>query len=263
MYYGVSICLVSFASAMAVVTLNVHFRGLRGAEVPRSVKKIFLSGLARIVFMQFSPSFAMSEKFGGVADRSDTFEQRMRNCFKCSTTRSDTMITTGCPANNQLFKDMNGSYCTMSGAGNGAPDTTTESVINHLGDNKGPASGMLRKDNSPIFGRSSIVNRGRDCTYNNGVTDNNIGSHTCDLLNDDPNVDNVEPKVFRVLEKVSSTIDKNEERCEENDKKEQHEMEWKQVALVLDRLLLLVFFLAMTIASLVILTSSPHLKLDL
>ena len=46
-------------------------------------------------------------------------------------------------------------------------------------------------------------------------------------------VDNVEPKVFRVLEKVSSTIDKNEERCEENDKKEQHEMEWKQVALVL------------------------------
>ena len=84
MYYGVSICLVSFASAMAVVTLNVHFRGLRGAEVPRSVKKIFLSGLARIVFMQFSPSFAMSEKFGGVADhRSDTFEQRMRVSVLC------------------------------------------------------------------------------------------------------------------------------------------------------------------------------------
>ena len=59
-----------------------------------------------------------------------------------------------------VLQDMNGSYCTMSGAGNGAPDTTTESVINHLGDNKGPASGMLRKDNSPIFGRSSIVNRG-------------------------------------------------------------------------------------------------------
>ena len=31
---------------------------------------------------------------------------------------------------------------------------------------------------------------------------------------------------------------------------------------VVDRILLLVFFLAMTIASLVILTSSPHLKLD-
>ena len=36
-----------------------------------------------------------------------------------------------------------------------------------------------------------------------------------------------------MLEKVSSTIDKNEERCEETDRKDQHEMEWKQVALVL------------------------------
>ena len=46
-------------------------------------------------------------------------------------------------------------------------------------------------------------------------------------------MDSVEPRVFRVLEKVSSTIDKNEERCDENDKKEQHELEWKQVALVI------------------------------
>ena len=35
---------------------------------------------------------------------------------------------------------------------------------------------------------------------------------------------------------------------------------WYQVALVIDRLLLLIFFLAMTIASLVILTSSPHFQ---
>ena len=74
MYYGVSICLVSFASAMAVVTLNVHFRGLRGAEVPRTIKKVFLSGLARVVFMQFSPNFQSQEK----SETSDTFEQRMR-----------------------------------------------------------------------------------------------------------------------------------------------------------------------------------------
>ena len=46
-------------------------------------------------------------------------------------------------------------------------------------------------------------------------------------------MDNVEPRFFRVLEKVSSTIDKNEERCEETDRKDQHEMEWKQVALVI------------------------------
>ena len=72
-------------------------------------------------------------------------------------------------------------------------------------------------------------------------------------------MDNLEPKFVRVLEKVSATIDKNEERCLETGKREQHEIEWKQVSLVIDRVLLLVFFLAMTISSLVILTSSPHL----
>ena len=75
-------------------------------------------------------------------------------------------------------------------------------------------------------------------------------------------MDNLEPRFLRVLQKVSSTIDKNEVRCLESDSREQHELEWKQVAIVIDRLLLLVFFLAITISSLVILTSSPHLQLD-
>ena len=44
LYYGVSICLVSFASAMAVVTLNIHYRGLRGAEV--SLDLFFFETLA-------------------------------------------------------------------------------------------------------------------------------------------------------------------------------------------------------------------------
>jgi len=42
LYYGVSICLVSFASAMAVVTLNIHHRGVRGMEVPDIIKQVLL-----------------------------------------------------------------------------------------------------------------------------------------------------------------------------------------------------------------------------
>ena len=79
MYYGVSICLVSFASAMAVVTLNVHFRGLRGAEVPKSVKKVFLSGLARIIFMQFSPTGEQQNcQTPPHSDHCDTFQHKIR-----------------------------------------------------------------------------------------------------------------------------------------------------------------------------------------
>ena len=92
---------------------------------------------------------------------------------------------------------------------------------------------------------------GHDCGYSIG--DSTIGTHTCDLLNDPAgkiegeilltpptflsSVDNVEPKIVRVLEKVSSTIDKNEERCEETDRKDQHELEWKQVALVIGNII--------------------------
>jgi len=53
LYYGVSICLVSFASGLSVVTLNLHHRGLRGTEVPRIFRRIILGGLGRLVFLRF------------------------------------------------------------------------------------------------------------------------------------------------------------------------------------------------------------------
>lgn len=53
LYYGVSICLVSFASAMAVVTLNIHYRGLRGYGVPPLIRTIVLGYLAKYFLIDF------------------------------------------------------------------------------------------------------------------------------------------------------------------------------------------------------------------
>ncbi|CAH1103702.1 unnamed protein product [Psylliodes chrysocephalus] len=53
MYYGVSICLVSFASALSVVTLNIYHRGVRGSAVPKIMRTIVLGKLAPLVFMKF------------------------------------------------------------------------------------------------------------------------------------------------------------------------------------------------------------------
>lgn len=53
LYYGVSICLVSFASGLSVVTLNLHHRGLRGTAVPYYLRRIVLDCLARVVFLRF------------------------------------------------------------------------------------------------------------------------------------------------------------------------------------------------------------------
>lgn len=53
LYYGVSICLVSFASALSVVTLNIYHRGVRGAAVPKLVRTVVLNHLSKMVFMKF------------------------------------------------------------------------------------------------------------------------------------------------------------------------------------------------------------------
>ncbi|CAG9836554.1 unnamed protein product [Diabrotica balteata] len=53
MYYGVSICLVSFASALSVVTLNIYHRGVRGSAVPRILRTLVLEKMAPLVFMKF------------------------------------------------------------------------------------------------------------------------------------------------------------------------------------------------------------------
>lgn len=53
LYYGVSISLVSFASGLAVLTLNIHHRGLRGSKVSPLIKSLVLNKLARLVFLTF------------------------------------------------------------------------------------------------------------------------------------------------------------------------------------------------------------------
>lgn len=53
LYYGVSICLVSFASGLAVVTLNLHHRGVRGTGVPAILKSLVLRKLGKILFFNF------------------------------------------------------------------------------------------------------------------------------------------------------------------------------------------------------------------
>ncbi|CAL8092919.1 unnamed protein product [Orchesella dallaii] len=61
-YYGVSICIVTFASAMAVVTLNIHHRGFRGVIVPSYVRFVCIKILGRILLVQADaePSSSMS-----------------------------------------------------------------------------------------------------------------------------------------------------------------------------------------------------------
>lgn len=54
-YYGVTIGLVSFSTAMAVITLNINNRGMRGKRVPKFVRIFFFKYMARILRTHVSP----------------------------------------------------------------------------------------------------------------------------------------------------------------------------------------------------------------
>ncbi|XP_048238943.1 acetylcholine receptor subunit alpha-like [Haliotis rufescens] len=51
-YYAISIFIVSLSTGLAVFTLNIHHRGARGHKLPRLVKTVCFSFLARILFIK-------------------------------------------------------------------------------------------------------------------------------------------------------------------------------------------------------------------
>ncbi|XP_045612639.1 neuronal acetylcholine receptor subunit alpha-7-like [Procambarus clarkii] len=196
MYYGVTICLVSFASGMSVVTLNIHHRGVRGTEVPRLVKMVVLGWLSKLVFLHFEPS-------EGPIDDKNIHLNDLRP------ERSNRM------------------------------DSISAEKLH-----------MTDLDNVDHFSVSPRFNPRRHVTPNNDPTP--TATLTATQTSD------FESQFMRVLNKVYHTIEKNEMRLGEQDRKEATRVEWQQVALVFDRVLLACFLLSTVIATTTILFSSPH-----
>jgi len=65
-------------------------------------------------------------------------------------------------------------------------------------------------------------------------------------------------RLCQLLLRVSAAIEKNETRLEEQERREAIQLEWKQIALVCDRVLLLIFVITTAVATCVVLTSSPY-----
>ncbi|KAH3755046.1 hypothetical protein DPMN_189728 [Dreissena polymorpha] len=68
--------------------------------------------------------------------------------------------------------------------------------------------------------------------------------------------DDQEKKLVRVLRKVYQTIERNEIRISEQDRRDVIRQEWEQLALVIDRLMLIIFIGATVTVTLVVMV--PH-----
>ncbi|XP_046325861.1 ligand-gated ion channel 4-like isoform X2 [Haliotis rufescens] len=175
LYYGITIAIVSFATGMTVLTLNIHHKGARGQEIPRVVKIIFFNYLAKIMFIKIDLAEPHSAPVG------------MHQ----------------------------------------VPTTDYYDVYDA---DKLPKNGGL----SPRFSRKLPTGG----TASGG--------------------DSTERQFMRVLQKVYQTIEKNEMRLAEQDRRDQLKLEWQQLALVLDRLLMTIFIIVTGCTTAGIFLPSPH-----
>jgi len=61
LYYGITIAIVSLATAMTAFTLNIHHKGVNGQCVPRFVRIICFNVLAKLLCIRLNiPSEASS-----------------------------------------------------------------------------------------------------------------------------------------------------------------------------------------------------------
>ncbi|XP_073998729.1 neuronal acetylcholine receptor subunit alpha-7-like isoform X1 [Rhodnius prolixus] len=176
LYYGVSICLVTFASGLSVVTLNVYHRGVRGTKVPPFIRTVVLEKLAAILFLQIEPRQKHNRQRSDGVRSSKWMSAEICNCLATLTSQR--------------------SPCFIS-----SPNNSNANVVV---------------------------------------------------------AESFETHLLRMLHHVNTTIERNELRLQEKEKREMAELEWKQVALVCDRLLLWLFLIVTAITTSVILCGSPY-----
>ncbi|EYC06625.1 hypothetical protein Y032_0074g806 [Ancylostoma ceylanicum] len=90
-YYGVTIFLVSLATAMTVLTLNVHHQGVHGCDVPPILQVIAFRFLARVLFVRIDPYHSITRHVRWLYQRDNPeqkeyLKQRCRH-FRCSPER--------------------------------------------------------------------------------------------------------------------------------------------------------------------------------
>ncbi|KAL8596926.1 hypothetical protein ACOMHN_062296 [Nucella lapillus] len=177
LYYGITIAIVSFATAMTVFTLNIHHKGGRGHEIPPMIKKIFFSFVARVLFIHLDVGTDVAHPRKGLQ-----------------------------------------------------PVPQNDYYAHYETADKFPENGGL----SPRFSRKYASMN----TSSPGGGGGGVGS------------DSTERQFIKVLQKVYQTIEKNEMRLAEQDRRDTIRQEWQQLALILDRLLLVCFVILTTSISL-------------
>ncbi|CAJ0943318.1 unnamed protein product, partial [Mesorhabditis belari] len=247
-YYGVTIFLVSLATAMTVFTLNVHHKGVHGHPVPRVVQFIAFRLLARMLFLRLEPYHSITQHVRFVYDREhpaeSTFFARVNLPF--------------------LPKRENIPLLNSSAAISASPHpqrsrSPSNPSASARSSKKPPpflfrngACGVSFSDSLLITDQSLHLQPTPKTSHSSPIQKISTNEEMkAEEINED--LDPFEFEFLRVMQMVHATIERNEMRQAEKDRRDAAKLEWQQVSMVLDRFLLVVFVLGTASASFVIL----------
>ncbi|KAK0070532.1 neuronal acetylcholine receptor subunit alpha-10, partial [Biomphalaria pfeifferi] len=241
LYYGITMTIVSCATGMTVFVLNIHHKGARGREVPRLLKCIFFGVISRILFISLDIEEATPEPRDARGHKGTT--KGMVSLYYGITIAIVSFATV------MTVFVLNIHY--KGSRGRQVPKLLKKICFGFIAkllflsldmddpppDHKHAAGtkGMQPVPTNDYYSRYDIDRR----PENGGISPRFTRKFT--PTPSTPSGDNTERQFLRVLQKVYQTIEKNEIRLEDQDRKDAIKIEWQQLALVIDRLLLVIF----------------------
>lgn len=135
-YYAVTITIVSFSTAMAVLTLNINNKGSKGRKVPRIVKVILLDYVAKILGTELS-----SVKKYGTKNKNETNKNNNDKDNKTKLYNKNKKLiikksnTTDALNLNEINENKNAAFKLMNNIKYKPVNTTNEDINREISDN--------------------------------------------------------------------------------------------------------------------------------
>uniref|UniRef100_A0A8R1HK47 Uncharacterized protein n=2 Tax=Caenorhabditis japonica TaxID=281687 RepID=A0A8R1HK47_CAEJA len=284
-YYGVTIMLVALATAMTVFTVNIHHNGVHGYPVPPFLQVFAFRYLSKLLFVRIEPYHSIAHHvrhmyqkehpneckltaglhYHRLADfdakrQEQLKQQQMQRQYDLQRDTSNLSVISSnvhCNQDDRLLRQ-NSRYNTQDkafrnslSAKTGSPPVKKKVSFSSLNSHETPVD-------SPIYGRklrrNSLTNGGHNCHVDGEkVPKVSLETDNASCSNEPLVVDEFEREFLRVMSMVHGIIERNEMRVAERDKRDAIALEWQQVAMVLDRFLLVVFLIGTSMSTFVIL----------
>ncbi|CAG0885853.1 unnamed protein product, partial [Cyprideis torosa] len=230
LYYGVTICIVSFATGLSVLTLNLYHRGQRDQSVSPLIRRVVLGWMARLVLFVSTGAAAAYRK-----NRKLQRAKKAQGSPSNSTTANFRRFYEGPAGDDRTgVTGLDMPMFDLNHHQSSAPeDFGFVSNRQQIGNRKPPSSG----------GRRGGQFRSSNPTCNSFIPSPPPPPHIPSPAIEINGSASTEGTLVRLLHNMNAAVERNEYRIRQAESSESSKAEWQRVALVCDRFCLLAFFI--------------------